>query len=71
MEKSIPGYIDYAKREFCKAIKCPVQNCLDKEEPGSAGHDDIRKICKEGCMHSTHEFHSWLINAGYLVVRPE
>jgi len=71
VEKSISGYKDYTKREFCKAIKCPVQVCLDKEKAGTAGHDDVRKICKEGCMHSTHEFHSWLINAGYLVVKPE
>ncbi len=68
---AINGYVDYQKREYCKAVKCTVQNDLDKCEAGSDEYEKIRLICKNACIHTTHEFHSWLINAGYLVLRPE
>jgi len=68
---TINGYVDYQKREYCKAIKCTVQTDLDKYESGSDEYEKIRLTCKNACIHTTHEFHSWLINAGYLVVRPE
>jgi len=67
---SIPGYIDYQRREYCKEIKCPVQFDLDKQKEGSAEYDKIRNICKSSCRHTTYEFHQWLIQKGYLVVRP-
>ncbi len=68
---SIDGYLDYQKREYCKAVKCTVQQELDQYEDGSEKYEEIRLTCKNGCIHSTHEFHSWLIKAGYLVVKPE
>ena len=68
---TINGYVDYQKREYCKAVKCTVQNDLYKCEAGSDEYEKIRLICKNACIHTTHEFHSWLINAGYLVLRPE
>ena len=71
MEQSIPGYIDYTKREYCNAIQCPVQMDLNNQKPGSDGYEAVRRKCKERCIHTTHEFHGWLIQAGYLVVKPE
>ena len=68
---SIPGYIDYQRREFCKDIKCEVQLDLDTKEPGSAEYERIRDICKNECIHTTYEFHHWLIEKGYLIVRKE
>jgi hypothetical protein len=68
---SIPGYIDYKRREFCKDIKCPVQLDLDKQEEGSEEYEKIRSICKNDCKYTTYEFHHWLIDKGYLIVRPE
>ncbi len=67
---SIEGHIDYQRREYCKDIKCPIQIELDKQEEGSEGYDGIRSICKDDCIRSTYEFHHWLIEKGYLVVRP-
>lgn len=66
---SISGYIDYQRREYCKDIRCPVQLDLDKQKEGTAEYDRIRNICKNKCIHTTYEFHHWLIQKGYLVVR--
>jgi hypothetical protein len=68
---AIPGYIDYQRREFCKAIQCPIQRLLDSAGEGSAEGEEVRAVCKSDCIHTTYEFHHWLIQQGYLVVRPE
>ena len=65
------GYIEYQRREFCKDLPCPVQVLLDGTEEGSAQYDQIRSICKSSCIHTTYEFHHWLIQKGYLLIRPE
>lgn len=67
---SIEGYLDYSRREYCRDIACPVQTLLDQEEAGSAKYEHIRGICRTNCLHTTHEFHAWLIEKGYLLVRP-
>lgn len=68
---SINGYIDYKRREFCKDVKCQVQLELDQQQEGSAAYENIRKICKSDCRYTTYQFHHWLIDKGYLIVRPE
>ena len=68
---SIRGYTDYKRREFCKDVRCPVQLDLDAQEPGSDEHERIRAICKKACKYTTYQFHHWLMEKGYLVVRPE
>ena len=68
---SIPGYIDYQRREYCKDVRCPVQLDLEAQKEGSAAYEAVREICKRQCRHTTYEFHHWLIQKGYLVVRPE
>jgi len=67
----IEGYVDYQRREYCKDIGCPVQRVLEEQEPGSEKYEAVRRICKEGCIHSTYEFHHWLIDKGYELVRPD
>ncbi|MBM4459776.1 MAG: hypothetical protein FJ011_18775 [Chloroflexi bacterium] len=67
---SIAGYIDYQRREYCKEISCPVQLLLDQAVPDSADYNRIRGICQNSCIHTTYEFHHWLIKQGYLLVRP-
>ena len=69
--QSIEGYIDYARREYCNDIQCPIQVLLNKEVEKSPEYEEIRAICGSNCIHSTYEFHHWLIERGYLVVRPE
>lgn len=67
---SIEGYIDYTRREYCKDVNCPVQLLLNAEVEKSTRYEEIRAICASHCLHSTHEFHHWLIAKGYLIVRP-
>jgi hypothetical protein len=66
---TLEGYIDYQRREYCKAIHCPIQGLMDQQSEGSEGYDTLREICKSDCIHSTYEFHHWLIEQGYLVIR--
>ena len=68
---SIQGYVDYKRREFCKNVKCPVQMELDTKEQGSEEYESIRAVCKSDCEYTTYQFHHWLINKGYLIVKPE
>ena len=67
---TIKGYVDYKRREFCKDVKCPVQLDLDAQKEGSEAHERIRKICKTDCKYTTYQFHHWLIERGYLIVKP-
>lgn len=68
---SIEGYTDYKRREFCKDVQCPVQLRLNVQKEDSLDYDKIRQICKAGCRYTTYQFHHWLIEKGYLIVRPE
>jgi len=68
---SIEGYVDYQRREYCKDIECPIQVLLEGQEPESPGYEQVRNICKTSCIHTTYEFHHWLLERGYLVVRSE
>ena len=67
----IEGYAEYQRREYCKDIECPVQTLLDKQRLDSDEYEEVRGICKTNCIHTTYEFHHWLIKKGYLLVRPE
>lgn len=67
---SIDGYVEYQRREFCKDLPCQVQVLLDAELQGSEKYEQIRNICKTDCIHTTYEFHHWLIQKGYLIIRP-
>lgn len=68
--RSIEGYTDYKRREYCREVRCPIQMLLNREVEQSPKYDEIRAICTSGCLHSTHEFHRWLTEKGYLIVRP-
>jgi hypothetical protein len=67
----IPGYTDYKRREFCKDVKCPVQLELERQQEGSERYEKIRNVCQADCRYTTYQFHHWLIDKGYLIVRPE
>jgi len=68
---SIQGYKDYQRREYCKDIGCLIQQLLEGQDEGSDEYEIIRGVCKVNCIHSTYEFHHWLMGKGYLLVRPE
>jgi len=68
---SIPGYVDYQKREFCKDIECPIQLDLNSLNDGTTEYEKIRHICKTACRFTTWQFHHWLIEKGYLIVKSD
>lgn len=63
------GYVEYQRREYCKDVQCPVQLELNAQTQGSAEYERIRAVCQSGCKHTTFEFHHWLIDHGYLILR--
>jgi hypothetical protein len=64
------GFVEYKRREYCNDVKCPVQMELNKQSEGSEKYEKIRKTCVLGCLFSTYQFHHWLIDKGYLIVKP-
>ncbi len=67
----IEGFVEYKRREYCNDIKCPVQVVMNRKAQDSEDYNDLRAICQKNCLHTTYEFHHWLIEKGYLLVRPE
>jgi hypothetical protein len=63
------GYIEYKRREFCEDIKCPVQIELNQQTEGSPAYEQARQKCSTACLFTTWQFHHWLIERGYLIVR--
>ncbi|MCL2690683.1 MAG: hypothetical protein FWE56_00290 [Candidatus Bathyarchaeota archaeon] len=64
------GFVEYKRREFCNDVKCSVQLELNKQVEGSEEYERVRRTCVLGCLFSTYQFHHWLIDKGYLIVRP-
>ncbi len=65
----LEGYVEYKKREFCNDVKCPVQLKLNQVKEGSVEYEEIRNICKTDCKYTTWQFHHWLIDKGYIIIR--
>jgi len=68
---SLEGFVEYKRREFCNDVKCPVQielNCLTEK---SDDYERKRKTCSTACMFTTWQFHHWLMEKGYLILRPK
>jgi len=68
---SLEGFVEYKRRELCSDVRCPVQMLLNKEKEGSGKYEYIRKICKSSCIYTTYDFHHWLIDKGFLIVKPK
>jgi len=67
----IEGFVEYKRREYCNDIGCHIQMIMNNKPQDSKDYNDLREICQEKCLHTTYEFHHWLIEKGYLLVRPE
>ncbi|MCW3996079.1 MAG: hypothetical protein NWE98_08040 [Candidatus Bathyarchaeota archaeon] len=65
-----PGYVEYKRREFCKDVACPVQLELNLQPEGSAEYERTRQKCSVSCLYTTWQFHHWLIEKGYLILKP-
>ena len=67
----INGYVEYKRREFCKDVKCPLQLQLEAQEEGCSEYERIRQTCRTSCRYTAHQFHRWLIENGFSIVKPE
>ena len=65
------GFVEYQRREYCNDIQCPIQHLLNQHENGSTEYEGIRKICQAGCLQTAYEFHHWVMEHGYLMIRSE
>ncbi len=62
---------EYKRREYCNDVKCEIQMLMTSEKEGSKVYEQLRDICKAKCIHSTYDFHHWLIDKGFLIVKKE
>jgi hypothetical protein len=67
---TINEYVEYKAREFCNDVACPVQVTLNSLEDKPEAYELIRQTCRTACRFSTWQFHHWLIENGYLIVKP-
>ncbi len=61
----------YQKREFCKAVGCPIQELLDDypKIPTPQIRAIQKTVCQNGCLHTAWEFHDWLQRQGFKIVK--
>jgi hypothetical protein len=67
---STEGFTEYKRREYCFDIRCPIQMELNRQAAGSDAYEKTRETCQTECTHTTYEFHHWLIEKGYLILKP-
>jgi hypothetical protein len=63
------GYVEYKRREFCKDVQCPVQMELNLQTEGCPAYEQTRQKCSTACLCTTWQFHHWLIEKGYLILK--
>ena len=71
LDLSIEGFTGYKRREFCNDINCATQIELNKLSSQSEEYEKIRITCSTNCRYTAWQFHHWLIEKGYLIVRPK
>ncbi len=65
----IAGCAEYKSREFCNAVRCPTQMELNTKQKGSKEYEEIRQLCKNACRYTAWQFHHWLMDRGYLILK--
>ena len=68
---SLERFVEYKRREFCKDVKCPVQTKLNGLSEKTEEYERVRQKCSTGCLYTTWQFHHWLIENGYLILKPK
>jgi len=71
IKMSLEGFIEYKRREFCNDIECPVQMELNKLEDGATEYENVRQTCSTDCRYTAWQFHHWLMEKGYLILKPK
>ena len=65
----VDGFVEYRKREFCNDAKCPVQLELNKHKDEPEEYERVRQTCSKACRYTAWQFHHWLIDRGYLILK--
>jgi hypothetical protein len=65
------GFVEYQRREFCKDVQCPMQMELNRHVEKSEAYERTRQKCSTACLYTTWQFHHWLIEKGYLILKPK
>jgi hypothetical protein len=52
-------------------VQCPVQIKLNQLVKRSEEYEKNRLTCSTACVYTTWQFHHWLIEKGYLIIRPK
>jgi len=68
---SLESFTEYKRREFCNDVKCTVQMALNEQSEKSEKYEKIRRACSTACCYTTYQFHHWLMEKGYLILRPK
>ena len=71
IKMSLEGFTEYKRREFCNDIGCPVQMKLSKLEDGAEEYERARQTCRTNCRYTAWQFHHWLMEKGYLILKPK
>jgi len=68
---TLEGFTEYKRREFCNEVKCPVQMQLNNLKDKPDEYERIRQTCNTDCLYTTWQFHHWLVEKGYLILKPK
>ena len=71
MKMSLEGFTEYKRREFCNDVQCPVQTELNRLAEKSEEFEHVRQTCSTACVFTTWQFHHWLIEKSYLILKPK
>jgi hypothetical protein len=44
---------------------------LNQQKAKSEAYEQIRKTCSTACVYTTWQFHHWLMEKGYLILKPK
>jgi len=44
---------------------------LNTKDPKSEQYEQLRQKCATACCYTTWQFHHWLIEKGYLILKPK
>jgi len=62
---------EYQHGEFCDAVKCEIRLKLNKAKPDSSEYKRLKLICKNNCKKTAYEFHDWLINEHFSILKQD
>lgn len=64
--------IYYKKREFCKAMDCDALELMEIAKEKNLNVEIVKRLhCKKTCPFTAWEFHDWLQENGFIIMKKE